>query len=61
MMVADGDLQPQSEDFKRGIRATAEKDADGRQECADQMEHESTVVTPHDSSTARLRQRIARC
>jgi hypothetical protein len=30
-----GDLLPQSEDFKRGIHATAEEHADGSQECGD--------------------------
>jgi hypothetical protein len=56
-----GDLLPQREDFKRGIHATAEESADGSQECGDQIEHESTVVTSHNTSTARLRLRIATC
>jgi hypothetical protein len=52
---------PQREDFKRGIHATAEENADGSQECGDQIEHESTVVTSNNTSTARLRLRIASC
>jgi len=43
----------------RGIHATAEKDAVGSQGRGDQMEHESTVVTSHDTSTAQVRLRIA--
>jgi hypothetical protein len=50
-----GDLLPQSKDFKRSIQTTEEEDADGSQECGDQMEHESTVVTSHDTCTARPR------
>jgi hypothetical protein len=50
-----GDLLPQRENFQGGIHTSAEEDADGSQECGDQMEHESTVVTSHDTCTARPR------
>jgi hypothetical protein len=40
------DLLPQSEDFQPGIDATANEHADGSQECGDQPQNESTVVTP---------------
>ena len=56
-----GDLLPQGENFQGSVQAIAEEHADGSQECGDQMEHESTVVTSHDTPTAQLRPGIASC
>jgi hypothetical protein len=40
-----------------GRHATAEERTDGRQEYGNQMEHESTVVTSHNTTTTHLRPR----
>jgi len=56
-----GDLLSQCENFQGGVHAIAEEGADSSQECGDQVEHESTVVTSHNTSTARLRIRTASC
>jgi hypothetical protein len=37
------DLLPQREDFEGNIQAAAEENANGCQECGDQIEHESTI------------------
>ena len=42
-----GDLLSQCENFQGGVDAIAEEGADSSQECGDQVEHESTVVTSH--------------
>jgi hypothetical protein len=44
-----------------GRHATAEERTDGRQEYGNQMEHESTVVTSHNTTTTHLRPRNASC
>jgi hypothetical protein len=41
----DGDLLPQGEDLKRSLEATAKEDAQSGEECGDEIEHETTVVT----------------
>ena len=40
-----GDLLPESEDFQGGIGATADEHADGCQDCEQEIEHGSTLVT----------------
>lgn len=39
-------LLPQGEDLKRRIEVTSEEGTDGNQKCEDQIEHETTFVTP---------------
>ncbi len=41
----DGDLLPESENFKRGVASTSQEDADGSEETEYAFQHELTVVT----------------
>ena len=40
-----GDLLPEREDLQGGIAATADEHADGCQDCEQEIEHGSTLVT----------------
>ena len=55
------ELLSQRKSFKRGIDETADEDADRCQECGDQTEHESIVVTPCNSSYDTSAAEIATC
>jgi hypothetical protein len=41
----DGDLLPESENFKGGVASTSQEDADGSEETEYAFQHELTVVT----------------
>jgi hypothetical protein len=51
----DGDLLPESENFKGGVASTSQEDADGSEETEYAFQHELTVVTCLASVDNRLK------